>query len=463
MDKTVFIVITRGFIIRNILRSGVLSVLRKFNLRIVIFVATRHGAPLPNDFMEEFNFPDVILHNIDEPMKGKWFERIYRVFGKYAGYVVYTGSTWIYSQVRLSNLHQSPLWAHCKRFIFRPLSAIHFFKKIIRLVESWFYYKNFSRYFDLYSPQVVFSTSIISKIDIAFMKEARRRKIKTVSMPKGWDNITAILYRFVPDLLIVQNKLMQRDAIRAQRIPAQQIRVCGFPQFDWYLRKEVLLPREQYMKMLGFPPHCQIIFFGSEGAWSPEDHRIAEYLAKFVERESTSTRPLCLLIRPHWSDVRQRRFDFLEQPGKVHVDTNYTLTDIFHLNWNPTTAETKLFTNTVYHCDVLVTIASTLVLDAACVDKPAIVVSYGVLYHRKTGKDISSLWYQLDHFRYVLGTGAVDVADNDQELDHHVRQCLNNPKRHAAEREILRNRLCGPVDGQASERIARAVLEAAGE
>ena len=36
--KTVFIVITRGFIIRNILRSGVLDNLKRSGCRVVIFL-----------------------------------------------------------------------------------------------------------------------------------------------------------------------------------------------------------------------------------------------------------------------------------------------------------------------------------------------------------------------------------------------------------------------------------------
>ena len=46
-EKTIFIVVARGFIVKTILRSGVLDELKKRGHRIVVLFFSVRGAPLP--------------------------------------------------------------------------------------------------------------------------------------------------------------------------------------------------------------------------------------------------------------------------------------------------------------------------------------------------------------------------------------------------------------------------------
>ena len=56
--KTIFITITRGFIVKNVLRSGGLNELKKRGYRIVIFLACRE---VPEYIKDEFAGDQVIL------------------------------------------------------------------------------------------------------------------------------------------------------------------------------------------------------------------------------------------------------------------------------------------------------------------------------------------------------------------------------------------------------------------
>ncbi len=459
--KTVFIVVTRGFIIRNMLRSGVLAHLQKAGVRVVIFFANVRNKSLPESLRQEFEndstFVEVLSPDTDtNTLK----EKLYSLFKNIAPYFVYSGSTWAYSRSgNKEKTNRHIFWAYVERIIYTPLSKLHFLKRAARVLEEKFFREGtYAEYFDTYKPDVVFSTSIVSKHDMEFMKEAKHRGVPTVSMCKGWDNITKMLLRLLPSTMIVQNHTLKNDMIQVQRMNGDNVQVCGFGQFDWYRRPEILLSREEFFKKLGLPSERRLIFFGSEGCWAPDDDKIADVLAKFVNEENTLVKPCSLLVRPHFSDVTNPRFERFKNIKNVKLDDNYNFSDFFIDNWNPSVEETKFFINCMYHCDIMVMTASTLALDAVCFDKPILGIAYNVLRHQITGQDLSLQLYETDHFQAVLKTQALDLITSDKSLQKAINNVLLHPEYKQEERKNLLDSLCYKVDGKSSERIAEVIL-----
>ena len=459
--KTVFLVITRGFIIRNILRSGVLSHLTRKGVRVVIFFENVRGKPLSQALKKEFESGMVVVESPDEfKRKPSLRTMLYSVFRLTASFFVYSETTWFYSRFgNKKNLNRWIGFAYIERFFFSLLSKFPFIKGAARFCEQTvFYEERFSAYFNIYEPNMVFSTSIISRADIQFLKEAKKRGIKTVSMPKGWDNVTRMLYRVIPDVFIVQNEVMRADAQRVQQIPPTSIVTCGFPQFDWYRRPEIIMPREEFFKKIGLDPNRRLIFFGSEGTWAQRDHEVARFIAESIKK-GVFSEPCSLLVRPHFSDVTNRRFDFLSSYPHVKIDENFTPSDFFIDNWKPGIEETKLFTNLVYYSDMLIATASTLFLDAACCNKPSIGIAYDAFFDPRTGKDVTADLYTMNHLRDVIDTGAVLMVRNDKELIQAIEHVLEEGSRFKEqERQVLLRKICFNVDGKSAERVAGAIL-----
>lgn len=451
--KTIFFIITRGFLARNILRSGILERLKKANIRVVIFFPLYQGnSEISKELQQEFASEHVILEGVIDTKTGLFYRKI---FLPVISYLVYTKTTWTYSLMgNNKNKKRSNFFAYLERFTLGWLGQAVWLRSFARWIDQKFFTYNFyQNYFDTYKPDVVFSSSIISKVDIFFMKEARQRGIKTVSMPKGWDNIAKHFYHFIPDLLFVQNKVMKDQAVIVQNIPKEQVQVVGFPQFDYYYDKSFLMTREEYCRSLGINPAKKIIFFGSEGIWAPNDDDIARSLSFFIKENKLFT-PSSLIIRPHYTDVKSNRFSSFVTPDVV-LDPHYTLSNFFMDNWNPTKEDMRWFWNLLYHSDLLVTTTSTLTLDAACFDKPIINVAFGILFKR--GKDMSELFYNKDHYLWVLETNAVDVVRNEQELLQSIDKYLKDPSLKKQERQVLRDKLCN-FDGKASEHIVTTLL-----
>lgn len=458
-EKTIFIIISRGFIVRNILRSGTLHHLKERGYRIVVFFVS-FDRPIPQSLRDEFEDDQVIIIPVSEPTKNKVLRKIYRIFTKLAGLLVYTHSTQAYGKVgTITNLNRRKFWAHFERVVFTILSKISFLKTIVRFVElNIFTLGSYKHYFDKYNPSLVFSTSIISKIDIEFMKEASKRGITTVSMPKGWDNITKLLYRFVPDKLLVQNTLMKEDASREQCINTQKISVIGFPQFDWYRKKGFTLPRDEYILSLGLDPNRKVILFGSEGRMAPEGHSIVSYLVTIMDDSELGV-PFSLIVRPHFTDINTKRYEKFKGIKHVYVDDNLTQSSFFWDGWDPSIEETRHLANALTHSEMLITCISTLMLDACCLNTPIISVGYGVLYDKYTNKDISQTLYQPNHIRQVMASGAVDSPMNEKELLHFIKIYLKNRDHKYRERQVLLKSLCYKVDGLSSKRAADELIK----
>ena len=461
-NKTVFIVISRSFLTRNILRSGTLEHLKKRGYRVIIFFQARE---IPQYLKEEFENEQVALHAF--MIVPHWFHRRINILKRYflnthiSNLIIRFETR---KRIKLpSGLITSPapsiLATLARLSLLKILSRFTLAKRLFRLIELHVLHQknaDVSGYFEKYAPDAVLSTSLISGFDVLFLKEACRRGIKTISMPKGWDNVTKEYYPVIPDWFASPNDVSTRCAIELQDMRPGRVRTVGLPQFDWYARPEIRRTREEHLVAKGLDPSRKVIFFGSEGAWSQNDWRIAELLYEWIKIDALGV-PSQLFVRPHYSDVQSPKFDNLRGKPNVFVD-DYPKIDFLVDKWDPTVADTIDFTNSILHSDVVVNIASSLSLDAACADRPIVLVGFGCEFEGEKDVTIPKL-YGSDHIRWLEESGGTDRADSPEELKKIVTRALENPAWRAEGREKLRTGLCYRVDGMSSERLANLVSE----
>lgn len=466
MHKTIFITITRSFITRNILRCGVLDLLKKRGYEVFVFFPR---TVIPEYLKQEFEDDHVKLVAIGDIGRPG---RLHRLFLKMNfSYLIFTRTT---KRRALYFNENASTRFFSKKFLIRtkivPWLRYLYLRiasksKMLKFLFRFFERRIFSQadsaiksYFDAHKPDIVFSTSFVSGFDNAFMKEAERRKISTVSMPKSWDNIPLGYARFLSDYFIVPNEPSRHVAIHLQNIPANRVHVVGMPQFDWYARKDIIKSREDHFKRKGLDPALPLIFFGSEGVWAAYDHEVAEAIYEWIKNNQLA-KPCQLLVRSHFSNADQDIFKKLRNKENVVVDS-YRITNFLGDKWDPSKEEMVDFINTLFHCDIMINPASTLTLDAACFDKPIINIGFGCVYEegKRDGKDITvSMMYASEHFGWVLETRATKKVGNYEELKEQINRYLLNPQLESKEREILRRKLCYRLDGRSSERLVNVL------
>lgn len=445
--KTVFITITRGLLTRNILRNQFFDKLKERNdIRIVLMFSDyvrNNGEYLK----KEFESRNIIVEFVPNVVESK----LKKLFMAISKNLVFSTTTKLYAKYGTSKVpRKSKVINLLLNIIYTPLSKINFLKKIVRLIEVYvFRDSNYGKYFDIYKPQLVFSTALLSNFDLAFLKNAKRRGVKTISMPKSWDNLSKILFRFEPDMFCVQNELMKRDAVEHQGFKSSKIKTVGFLQFDVYKDATGIESRSRYCERHGFNPELPIIFMGSEGLWSDGDEKVFENVIR--SRESGVIPDVNFIIRPHFSLAYDGRYDHLKKFKRVFIDNTYRITEFFADHWDPTQEDMKDFTNTLRHSDVTINFASTLSLDAVSLDRPVINISFGIRFDE--GKDISHIIYETGFYREVIQTGATELVYNPEELNKAIHAYLKNSSFKKEGREKLRNKLCYSLDGKSGLRL----------
>jgi len=450
--KTIFIILSQGLLVRNILRTEVLSLLKKRGHKIIIFIQANE---IPEYFKEEFLGEQAILIHL----KPQQFNigRLHKKLVLLTHFLLGNKTAKIYFLYSRHYINKPRIEAYFYLLLVWIFSRFKFLKLLIRWIEKKCFPekdKIIEEYFIKYKPDLVLSTSITSVMDNVFMKAAKRRKIKVISMTKSWDNTTKLYFRFLPDYFLVQNEKLKERIVNLQNFPEDRIYVTGFSQFDWYTQKDIFRTREDHYKKMGLDPKLPLIFFGSQGLWFTKDYILADIIYSWVKNNEL-VKPCQLLIRPHFTNIKNTTLTKFKNKEKVVYDDSLHISNYFSDNWDPTKPEIIDFANTLYHSDIIVVIYSTIALDAVCFDKPIINALFGAVY--RGDKDVTYLMKDLEHYQWIWDTDGTSIAKSPAELKDLINKYLADPKYKAKEREILKNNLCYKVDGKSAERMVAAI------
>ncbi len=454
--RTILIMLSRGIVARNILRTGVLDILLSDpDVRLVVLVPPN----IPDYFRKDFDHPRVILEESEEVRYGLFHRKVFApVYQK----LVYTETAKFFMRYggRIPKGNKSPVAAFFGHIGASIISRMPFLKPIFRELEfHLFPYHGFDRFFEKYKPDLVVSTIVKSKRDIAILKAAKRFGVPHISMARSWDNLDRILIAVRPQKIIVQNEVMRELAETLHGIPKEDAFVSGFPQFDLYNDRSLLMSRADFLASLGLDPARKVIFFASEGVWAPHgDHVVAALIARM--RGGGFAEPVSLIVRPHYSDRADdgsSRYDrFVGEPD-VFVDRNQRMLRFFVDKWDASRTEMVHLMNELAHASVLVTYATTMAIEAAIFDTPVVNVAFRLPGEPKDGP-FFGMFYGSSHYSNVVRTGGVRLATSEEELVRYVDEALLHPETLRAERRVIVERLAYGNDGKSGERVGRFIL-----
>jgi|SRR3989344_1924097 len=333
------------------------------------------------------------------------------------------------------------------------LGRFRSYRVICRAMYGFCTDSNVEKLLDTLQPDLIFAANLTSGEDARLLRAARKRGVRSVGMPKGWDNLTLKTFLPVfPDLLLVQTDLMKQDALRLD-CPPDAIRVVGFPKFDVYAEK-VEVSREHFMARLGFDPNRPLILYAGAGdQLAPHDEEILARLIAAIYKGEFAERPQ-ILVRPHpkytyrTELLPSKEFWKLERPGSSgseRGDFEFDRNDIMHLR------------DSLAHADVLVHTASTLGIEAAVFDTPSITLAFDG--DARVDPRLSVARYNTyDHMQRVLATGGMRVATSFERLIEQLHEYLTDPSRDHAQRVQMVVENAHVIDGRAGGRVAESIL-----
>ncbi len=307
--------------------------------------------------------------------------------------------------------------------------------------------------------RVVLSTPGQKLEDLPFLEAARRLGISTVSPVYSWDNLTAKgPFVLAPDRLVVWNEVMRDEACRFHDYAPEAVAIGGVPVFDPYLaiRAETNdSARRVFLSSLGLDPHKRLVtlttiprvYFGSS-------HRL---LAQMIKGWMTSGAlgQISLLIRPHPLDDT----DYRDLEGAdVVVDDYGSRPDPDPRRWHPADDNAVHLGRTMAFSDVVINIASTITVDAACFDTPIVNVAFDLKPRGDEYVGSVARYYRYTHYRQVVETRAATLVQHPSELLPVLADYLNDRSKSREGRTRLVRTQVGQLDGAARKRTANALL-----
>lgn len=445
--NTVFIVVSKDVIRRNILDTAFWPTLRKENPDTTFVLFTEPGRA--DYYRERFGGEGVVIEEYErERSRG------------FASLILFLMRSGIRS--KSTTFHRWHAYAR-KRAGFLPtlgkeLLSLLFgrlmgYKQLLRaLLATTRAPSTVQRFFDTYQPGLVFVPSLLdADFDVVFGLEARRRKIPVVGMVRSWDNLNHHgLLAFVPDRFIFQNRWLLEAAQTFQGINTKKLKkdVVGLPHYDLYKDPTPFIKnKEEFFESMGLDPAKRLILVGGAEYYYSEDvlpHRLEEAITQGFIAE-----PVQILFRPHPASMYTKEEYHLE--GLTHVVLDSGSSRSF--------SDTEAFINTLSYADVVINICSTLSIDAAAFGKPSIAIGY-----EEPKKNIP-YWQSVerlndfDHQARLLKTRGTRVATSFEKLVADINAYLADPSLDAKERETIIEEFAAPFDGKAGERLGRLLTE----
>lgn len=306
-------------------------------------------------------------------------------------------------------------------------------------------------------PSLVFNGSHVhSVIATHAVQAAQWLKIPTATFIFSWDNLTSQGRITLPyDYYLVWNESLKQQLLEMYRwIDESRVFVTGTPQFDFHFRPEFYLTREEFCRTVGADPARPIILYSTGMAnHMPGEPEIVEEIADML-KDLGGENPPQLLVRVYPKDLT-RRFDELKQrrPDILFPKIEWEAAWL-----TPKYEDSYALVNTLRHVSAGVNVASTISLELCMFDKPSINVGYN-----PRSVPIEELsyanYYNFDHYRPVVDSGAIEVAWNREEMRQLISMALHEPQRRSQERKALIGRMfADTLDGKSAERVANVLL-----
>jgi CDP-glycerol glycerophosphotransferase (TagB/SpsB family) len=451
--KTILIPIFDGMVARNLLYTGVLKHLTDTGARVVLLPQKSKIEYYKERFKDN---PDVIVetepiwkHSRSEFIMAGLFRHSIPTHAMKVRQVYWYWNEGKYIQ-------------YFATAILRNLGYFYPWHLFIRWIDSFIKIPgHIEAVFKKYNPDVVFAPTMVAQDEVFFMRLAKKYGKISVGMMKSWDNpSTKAFLRVFPDFIIVHNELIKKETAKLFHYPLQKITVTGIPQYDMYADKSLLSTREEFLRKIGGDPSKKLILFAPAGDWmSMYDKDVLEDLLDAVNAGEFGAVQVLLRLHPAYESKTEElkgRPNLIVERGGKHLSTSGQKdSDLKAMEFD--VEEIKHLMNSLYHADVTVNSASTMCIEAACFDRPIILISYDGHTHLPYWRSIARN-YERDFYVPLVTSGGATLVSSKAEFIDAVKKYLENPHADSAGRARMREEQTYKLDGKSSERLADFLL-----
>jgi len=465
--KTIFILLDHGLAHAYFFETELAHLLARVGLRLVFLVPENMQAllqqkyPARNYIFESMREKDIAAYRKthNEGMQ-ELYEYVRRVGMSGKGPLSYVDTAKRRKEFEARGRRRWTL------LLLRPFIGLMRLSKTVRMAFRRYFQARFSPnlyadLFDKYQPELVVSNMAGWRMDQYLLREANLRSIRTAVVIVGWDNPSS---QGLPgaeiDHFIVWSEIQKQELVSSSNIEPGSIHIGGMPLFDSYISGKWVIPRREYFGMHRLDPDIKLVAFAATGLnFSPNSHMIRA-LAELVGNQQLG-QPCQLLIRLHPNHFKNVPRYKREAEAIYELARRYPHIHIVEPREMP--GDLERYAGEDYpekasmlaHCDVLVTLYSTMVVEVALQDKP--VVNACLPTEEGYGEDFWVPILEVPTFptsRRVNLSGAGRLVTSKDELQKALSDYLQDPSLDAeARRQFLLQELTY-LNGEATAQTA---------
>lgn len=346
--------------------------------------------------------------------------------------------------------------------IIHSTSSILFIEKLQFL--SFFKHKVTKGYLGLLQkdqPDHLFFTHQRPPYLAPFLYAGLKLKIPTTTFIFSWDNLASkgrMLGDF--DNFLVWSDLMKEELLYFYpNVKEDKVKVVGTPQFEPYVMDKYKSSKIDLIRKFNLDPNKKIICYScADVSIGPNDPVVIKAIVNAI-RNNDIKEKVQLIVRTSPAEDDSRFYETKKQfPEIVWNVPKWILTREGHVeSWSqriPSDEDIKDLRSLLEFSDLNINMCSTMSLDFMLFDKPVINTVFGNL---ENGLYNDQRFLKYDHFKKIVDSKAVTIAQNQQELIDQINDALKNPEKRKSERKgIIDLQVSKSLIGT-SERIAKTI------
>jgi len=465
--KTILLVLDHGLALAYFLETDLVNLLAEKDARLVLLVAE---AMLPL-LREKYSNPRIIFESVRDKQALRYQKSHYAGLQELFDHVRRASAS---RRVPLTYVdthrRRREMEARGRRKIvlpfLRPLIGLLRRSRLARLLfrhtlQILFTPHIYDDLFERYQPDLIVCNTAGWRLDQYLLREAKRRGIKTATVIVGWDNPSSqgLPGAFI-DYAVVWSEIHKWEMVAGVDWPAEKVYIGGMPLYDGYISRKWVMPRDEYFKLHHLDPNKRLIAFAATALSISPNLHLVKLLTEMTGGQTLEA-PSQLLIRlhpnhfkasPHYQEEARAIYEIARQFPDVHVVEPKEVPGGFERYSGEDFPEKG---SMLAHCDILVTIYSTMVVEAALHDKPFISAcidtpggwpdKFWVPLHEVPGWPTASR---------VNRAKAGKLALTPEELRQALNDYLSHPDLNAAERRHFVEDELTFLNGEATRRTA---------
>jgi hypothetical protein len=314
-----------------------------------------------------------------------------------------------------------------------------------------------------FNPDLVVSTNPMWMFEAAVCIEAQKLNLPVYSFIPSWDNITTkSRFTFVSYAYGVWSDIRALELRKYFPYSASaKVYSTGAPQYDVFFMEDYLLPRQQFFKTHNLNPELPVVLYtlGSPLFIKSEFPTAVDVLK--LMRDMGMLQKVQVLVRPH---PNKDNWDGFASLFEIHPNIkvqDYGTDGLPTVKRSQTADQIADWVSTIYYSDVVVSASSTILLDAALFDKPAVNIEFDSTPEKVYDEFLLYINKHWPHLVTVTESKAVYSVFSAKGAAHGIFAALLNANEKHSERVSLRKIVLNNEDGRAGERFAESVLQTA--